>query len=539
VRRVRWLIWVLLAVGAPPAAWAQQPITLKSEVDEYLRVLEVAGKLTGPMVFRSPSTLAGLGLRADTAHPWAWRYGFTGPRRRAANVRLRLFDTQDLKLTYNSALPWGTNDGRLWAGRGLSGEVSGLGGELTWGPLTATLAFAETFTANQWFATWPVTAPASSPYAYPWDPQRIDWPQRLGDEWFFATDWGPSGLRLDLGAFTAGLSTENMWWGPAFKNPILMSNSGPGFPHLDLGLGRPVGIGIGTLEARLAWGVLTESPYFDTVSTNNHRLFTGLTLGVRPRWIPGLTLGLTRVLYTHWNDSLRAVDFVTVFQPFLKDQIATSTDPEGNDDRDQILSLVAHWILPESRFEAYVEWARNDHSRDLRDLILEPDHSQAYTLGFQQLLGSGRALVRLRGEWTHLGRAPTFQVRATPTFYQHHLVRQGYTERGQLIGAGIGPGSDSQHLAVDRYHARGRWGMFVQRVRYNDDAYYRMYGSPGGRDGHDVELTAGLSALRFVGSFDVGASVALSREINRYYQVGSNVTNLNVQLTVRARRPSR
>jgi hypothetical protein len=37
----------------------------------------------------------------------------------------------------------------------------------------------------------------------------------------------------------------------------------------------------------------------------------------------------------------------------------------------------------------------------------------------------------------------------------------------------------------------------------------------------------------------VGASVALSREINRYYQVGSNVTNLNVQLTVRARRPSR
>jgi hypothetical protein len=53
--------------------------------------------------------------------------------------------------------------------------------------------------------------------------------------------------------------------------------------------------------------------------------------------------------------------------------------------------------------------------------------------------------------------------------------------------------------------------------------------------GHDVELTAGASVFRFVGRFDLGLDLAISRELNRYYQIGTNATNLTAKLTVRAR----
>jgi len=529
----RSLLWGLLLLGAPQVLEAQHLIILESELDDYVRLLELAGRVSGPLVFRSPSALAGLGLSADSAHPWSRRYPFEDPKPASPGLRLRNPPYVGLTAVYNSDHPWGTNDGALWAGRGASAALVA-GTRLTWGPLSATLMVQENYAQNRDFPLWPPNAPGYSPYAYPWNPRNIDWPQRFGDRSFWAFDWAQSDLRLNLGHFTAGLSNENLWWGPAVRNPILMSNTAPGFPHLDLGVGRPVNVGVGTLETRLVWGRLRESDYFDTVSANDHRLFTGFTLGLRPRWIPGLTLGLSRVLYTTW-DSLRIQDFVDVFQPFFKDQIATPTDPEGSDDRDQLLSLVARWVLPASGFETYVEWARNDHARNLRDFILEPDHSQAYTLGFAQLLGSRAAPLRLRGEWTHLGRSPTFQVRAEPTYYVHHIVRQGYTQKGQLLGAGIGPGSDAQYLGLDRYHAGGRWGFYLQRVRWNDDAYYRMYGRPGGRDGHDVELTAGGSLLRFVGRVDVGLELAVSREINRYYQIGTNATNVTVKWTLQAR----
>ena len=175
---------------------------------------------------------------------------------------------------------------------------------------------------------------------------------------------------------------------------------------------------------------------------------------------------------------------------------------------------------------------RNDHNINFRDLLLEPDHSQAITMGFQKSLGNGAHRSRLRGEWANLSRSQTFQVRATPPYYVHHLVTQGYTQRGQIIGAAIGPGSDSQQLGFDHYTTGGRWGFFVQRVRYDDDAYYTLFKSET-TDGHQVEITGGMSVFRFVRGLQVGGLLAVSQQLNRHYVVNNDVTNLNLQLTIR------
>lgn len=67
---------------------------------------------------------------------------------------------------------------------------------------------------------------------------------------------------------------------------------------------------------------------------------------------------------------------------------------------------------------------------------------------------------------------------------------------------------------------------------------FRAFGvSSGAGDfhSHQVELTLGLSVLRFVGGFDVGASVELSRELNRYFRCENDVTNLTARLQTRWR----
>ena len=535
LRRPAAFAVILIALVAPAAS--AQYIRLGSPLDDYERLLELdSGLVNAPLLFRSPSLLAELGpVARDTLHPWHARYPFAAPAPRPSRPTIDLLDPV-LVSVYNSAYPRGGNDGALWAGRGGTVGLSA-GARLRWGPVTAVLDPTVSWDQNRTFTLPPDTGlgiarPGLSRYAYPWQNGEIDWPLRFGAASFTSVDWGQSGIRVTGGPATIGFSTENMWWGPAFQNPIIMSNNAPGFPHLDLGTSRPVWIGIGRAELRIIWGRLQESAYFDTISTNNGRLFSGAVLGFAPKWIPGLTLGLTRVFYQTW-DSLGVADFTDIFQTFLKAGLASAGNPEGEDKRDQIVSLVARWTLPAAGFQAYVEWARNDHSRDLRDLLTEPEHSRAYTVGFQQLLRGAVARWRLRGEFTTLGRDASVLTRATPPFYVHPLVRQGYTNNGQLIGAAIGPGSQSEILQLDRFGPSGRVGGFVQRVRFDDDAYYTSFAPTLGHEALFTELSAGLRATRFVGPLDVSGSLTLSRELNRYYQVGNDVTN--VMLTLGAR----
>jgi hypothetical protein len=522
-----------LAVGAACApAWAQQLVVPGSELDAYVRLLEISGRLHGtPLVFR-PIAARHLGatLLADSAHPWESQYPLGGRPAAPGGIRVTPLEPFTHSV-YQSAYPRSVNDGALWAGKGLSSEAS-TGAMLTWGPLTATLMPTLSFATNDSFATAPVD-PGRLPFVYPWW-GGIDWPQRPGAETVTAFDWGQSGIRLDLGGFTAGVGTENLWWGPAQKYPILMSNTAPGFPHLDLGTGRPVRTPIGKVETRLVWGVLSESGHFDTDSTNDRRFFTGVTAALEPRWLPGLTLGMGRVFYMPW-DSVRAHDAAVLFQSVFKKAFGTPANPEGTDYRDQILSIYARWVIPEGRVEFYGEWARNDHNYDLRDFLLEPDHSQAWVLGFARAFPAGTGLWRLRGELATLERSSTVQVRAAPLFYIHGVAIQGYTQRGQLIGAGIGPGSSSQLLGLDRYTAAGRIGGYIERTRYDNDAYYFYYAPTQAYYGHDVELTAGVSAVRFVGHFDLTGAVALSRELNRYFEVENDVTSLRAEVGVRWR----
>ena len=117
-------------------------------------------------------------------------------------------------------------------------------------------------------------------------------------------------------------------------------------------------------------------------------------------------------------------------------------------------------------------------------------------------------------------------------FYTGIATPQGWTQRGQLLGAGTGPGGQSQWVAIDRLTSRWSIGMYGERVRWNNDALYREYLAYPNR--HDVSLRAGIRAGARGLGYDALLDVSWGRRINYLFQ---NATYLPGYRTVDVRIP--
>ena len=521
---------LLAVMGAlSPMTLASQTLPVGASEEEYLRLLQVAGLATaGSFNVRPFVTFEG--IPDSVAHPWRARLGIRGSSG-AASPRVTL-DPVGVRLVANSGYPNGGNDGAIWAGKGLTGALDA-GVTLEWKHLSATLHPVAWYAQNASFVLAPVARSGAPQYAYPW--RIIDLPQRFGPGRVTIVDPGQSTVRLTVGSVTAGFGTENLWWGPGIHSSILMSDNAAGFPHGMLATSRPVDVKIAMLEAQWIWGRLQDSGWLDAVATSRHgRFLTGAVVSLTFKRLEGLSLGMARVFTAMVPDAgLDRGEYLLIFQRTSKQSFQSTENPEGSDKRDQMVSFFARWVIPGGGFEAYGEWARNDHGVHLRDYLLEPEHAQAYTLGFQKTLSlTGERILVLGGELTHLERAPTFQVRDEPIFYAHHLVLPGYTQRGQVIGSALGPGGNGQHLSVDVYSSWGRAGAFLLRQVHDNDAYWVDALREGkGNCCHDVTAGGGGRVTAFVHDLELSGSGTLTRELNRYFDHRNDVWNVNLALS--------
>jgi len=408
--------------------------------------------------------------------------------------------------TFNSAFPEDRNNGAAWAGRGLTTVLTG-GVAFRVGPLEGAVTPLAAWQQNDAFEVAVVDAPGDSRWADRGHTGSIDLPQRFGDEAYTVLDPGQSYLRVRSHGAMAGVSTENLWLGPAVRTPLLMSSTAAGIPHVFAGTSRPIDVGIGRLEAQAIWGRLEESDYFDADPENDNQLLAGLFVDFEPAILPGLYLGAARLYLTNLQGTeLGVLDYLRV--PY--------TDVRGNPVGDnQLLAIFGRWVHPEAGFEAWAEWGREDHWGAWLDLLKEPDHSQAYVLGVQKVMGTLESGWRLQGELIHLESAlPLRGGRGVISFYTHG-GDQGLTQRGQLIGAWIGPGSDAQIIAADLLRPWGMVGGYVERVRYDADAYYSMFSTFYGHNGHDVSIGLGMRGLVVRGPFEAMAELGWKRRHNR------------------------
>lgn len=536
---------ILVAVSASlvPVSSSLVPVTVSAQgmplpvgdpMASYLRVLQIAGSAeTSSLTIRPLSVGAPLGA----AHPWGGRFdvdagtaGEPGPV--SAGVRASL-ETSGMSAFANTRVPRGWNDGPVWQGRGVSTLLHSRA-RLRWKGLSATLDPTLIYNQNHGFDLAPVLPSGQSVHAYPW--RRIDYPQRFGPDDYWTFDPGESSIALDWKAARVSFGNESMWWGPGIRNAIVMSNNAPGFLHASLATNRPVDIGIGELEGQWIWGSLEQSDYFDP-SAETDRYITGIVLAYSPSWLDGLTLGGTRLFQSYrLADGLPVGDYFLVFQGVTKTSQISPDQPDGTDEADQMASLFARWVFPESGAEVYVEWARTDHALDFEDFLQEPEHSQGYTLGLQKVTSRSEDRVFvLTGELTHLESSATFQLRPRPTYYEHSVVTQGHTNKGQILGAWIGPGGNSQFLGLEMFAPWGSGELFLQRQVHDNDAFW-VWADANDQtfDAHHVSFDLGLEALIFKGDFEFGGGAMITRQINRWF-FGPHLWNLNLRLSARWR----
>lgn len=318
-------------------------------------------------------------------------------------------------------------------------------------------------------------------------PESIDLPLRFGDDAQLRLDPGQSSLTVRLGRMEVGAATENLWWGPGIRNAIVLSNNAAGFPHLLVRSREPLPTRLGTLDFDLVLGHLDESPYFDLNPSNDQRTVVGGALAWKPTGATGLRLGLSRL-------RIRGI--------------------EGHD---QLSSLFGRWLFPSAGFEMYAEWARFEDPTSLRDFLEFPSHSQGYTLGVQWAHPlANRRTFRLQTEVSYLEPSASLRVRPVMTSYTSSRVPQGFTQRGEVLGASIGPGSSSQWLAGDLFASTWRVGVFGGRIRNDNGTLYEPI-VPGFKL-QDVSILGGVRASRELRGVHLSMEFTDTARLNYLYQ---------------------
>ncbi len=442
------------------------------------------------------------------------------PRRGPAVFALLPLTTYD---DYNSAYPRDRDNGAMWAGRGISSAIYG-GITARWGPVSAAVFPGAIYQQNQAFQIDSAHVPGFSPFILPGYGTAIDLPQRFGDNGYWTLDPGESYLRVDAFGLQAGVSTENLRYGPAVRNPLMLTYTGPGFPHVFAGTGRPLNIGIGHIEGKVLWGRLSQSPYFSGNVANQHAMLAATVGEFQPRWVPELFLGGTLIYEAYPPPG--GFGLGGYLGALLNHPTSSSA---GNSPGNGLGALYLRWALPGSGFDAYAEWARDDYSWTAESFLMEPDHSQTYTLGFQKVVTTRTHWVRLLGELTHLEAAnPLRGGRGVVEMYTHGVVIQGHTNEGQPLGAATGPGSDAQFVGADVFTGWGSSGGYIERVRYNDDAYYGNWARFYGNSAHDVELTGGLRQSLYWRGVVLRSELTYSYRIDRSF-LGLDGVNWNLR----------
>lgn len=321
----------------------------------------------------------------------------------------------------------------------------------------------------------------------------IDMPERFGNGAYGNIFWGQSSIKLNFDPIAFGLSTENLWWGPGRFNSLTMTNNAPGFAHLTLNTTKPLRTPIGSFEAQLVVGRLDSSGYapsllgdgsidhgtlYGVQKPDSWRYFSGLTFSYQPKWLPGLSLGMIRTMVANSADrGNRLGDYL----PYLGAPTPIETvDANGNvviDERprDQYSSVFFRFMMPKGHMEFYGEYGRRDKAKNGRDLIVQADYARAYVLGFRKLIelkSINGDLLEIGAEATELSATNTIYQRGSRSWYTHPNVRHGYTQKGQVLGAGIGPGSNVQTIHVSWIRDIKQLGLQFERLSHNEDLFY-------------------------------------------------------------------
>lgn len=323
-----------------------------------------------------------------------------------------------------------------------------------------------------------------------------DNPERFGDDPISRLWWGQSSAMLVLGPISAGISTENIWWGPGQFNSLTFSANAEGLPHLTLKTNKPIKTPIGKIEAQIISGKLENSllaptqnefqnEYYFRKFDGDWRYLNAIHISYNPIFLPNIFVGFNRTFqqYNKYREKTFR-GYFPIFEVFQKENLFSNGNSVLYDSNgyDQQVSLSFRYLIPKAQMEIYGEMGRRDHAFDWRDFFLNPEHARAFLMGFQKLfpLENEGDYLQIRGEITHQQESVNRYIRypgliGNQTWHTHGLAR-GFVNRGESLGVGVGVGSNVQTLEISKVNGLNKRGVLLERLANNQDFYFRAFG---------------------------------------------------------------
>jgi len=394
---------------------------------------------------------------------------------------------------FNTHHPYSLNDGAMIPARGYQTMFSA-GVFAKYGPLSIQLQPEYVYAQNRDYQGFYKEQSDQLWAEYYGIYNNIDLPEKFGNGSYDRLSWGQSSIRFTIGPISLGLSNENLWWGPGMQNSFMMSNSAPGFKHLTLNTVKPLKTFLGSFEGQIICGRLENSGFAppDTNRTfnevklyqpkrNDWRYMNGVVFSYHPKWIPGLFLGASRTFISYHKDmGNRIKDYLPIITPLAKKtNYGEGESPYPNDQR---ASIFIRWLWQKENAELYWELGREDHSFNMRDYIVEPDHARAYVFGFRKLFPmhtNKDQYIQFNLEVTQMAQSGTNPERPEGLNYLHYAgIPHGYTNEGQLLGAGIDPGSNMQILGLSWVKSLKKIGLQIERLVHSNTFTPNVWNSP-------------------------------------------------------------
>jgi hypothetical protein len=180
---------------------------------------------------------------------------------------------------------------------------------------------------------------------------------------------------------------------------------------------------------------------------------------------------MTRAFQAYSKDLNKIGDYLPFLTPFQKVNIATFEEEFA---RDQLTSVYVRWLFTKANAEVYYEFGKNDNAYNLRDFIGGPEHSRSYLFGLNKIIKLKQRtneFIKVNLEFTQMSQTLDRLVRPAGAWYYHGGVLHGYTHRGEVLGAGIGPGGNQQTLNLAWNKGINAIGIQFDRYVHNDDYY--------------------------------------------------------------------
>lgn len=347
---------------------------------------------------------------------------------------------------------------------------------------------------------------------------------------------GQSSIRYDIGPLSAGISTENMWWGPGIYNSMLMSNNAPGFLHYTINTNRHIKTFAGNFQFQLQAGFLEkdstqnyENNRLHTAIINNgNRYYNSINFSYQPNFLKNVYFGLTRTFqnYTSLQSNNKngfIYNYLPVFVAFFR-----NTYNDDTVQRDQVAAVSARWLMPKENVEMYFEFGFNDGKYNFRDLMMDMAHSSGYVWGFKKLkLINETSYLNFNIEIARLAQTTSYINRNAGNWYEHGGIVEGYTNLNQIMGGVSGFGNNMQIFGISYNKGWNKLGFIFQHIVQNPYEFDRSaYQDVGIRSIKWTDYSFGLQTRYHYKKILLSANMEIVKAKNYIWKQDNNPTNL-------------